>query len=316
MKIKHHFVLFLFFSPLFLIAQNELTIQMSNGEVVELHPDRLFFADAIPEQQQKIRRGHFQRHPRNMLGAPKIVKGSGWPNNKVTSLGCRGRVTIMFKEKGLVDGPGPDLLIFEEGKFMEATLVEISTDGTTWINVGIAEGGKSTVDIAQEATKDKIFHYVRFKDLGTRCDRVPNDGADINAVAALYTEDYLEEQIFFSNSDDVDKKETINDVSNNLPTTEIPALKTPHIELDFTIFPNPTNDELNLKFDLEKESQVSARIFNQQGKQVKVILQKEQKEQGSQIIQYSLGDLPAGTYYVQLLINGHGIVKKLIKHTK
>jgi len=46
---------------------------------------------------------------------------------------------------------------------------------------------------------------------------------------------------------------------------------------------------------------------------IKHILSNESCTAGEQIINYSLGSLAAGTYYVQLMVEGRRVVKQLVK---
>ena len=56
----------------------------------------------------------------------------------IVSLGCGGQITLFFDEPGIVDGPGPDLLVFEnpftmnDETFAEPARVLVSEDGQTW----------------------------------------------------------------------------------------------------------------------------------------------------------------------------------------
>ena len=52
----------------------------------------------------------------------------------VLSLGCAGEITLEFDDIGLIDGEGPDLLVFENvfSGFMELGVVAASDDGKTW----------------------------------------------------------------------------------------------------------------------------------------------------------------------------------------
>lgn len=56
----------------------------------------------------------------------------------VVSLGCGGEITLFFDGRGIVDGPGPDLRVFENpfalgsATFVEPARVLVSDDGMTW----------------------------------------------------------------------------------------------------------------------------------------------------------------------------------------
>ena len=123
--------------------------------------------------------------PRTALGPPDYVADK-WSRPRAVSLGNGGSITLAFGEGALIDGDGPDLFIWEIGPSLEATTVEISADGKTWIPVGTAPGGTSAIDIGPFVSRDDVFHFVRLRDVpfqGGESDAWP--GADIDAVAVL-----------------------------------------------------------------------------------------------------------------------------------
>lgn len=121
--------------------------------------------------------------PAAVLGVPDNGKGE-------TSLvlGVGGSVTVRFTDNALVDMPGPDLYIFEVGPDVEATSVEISADGVTWVPAGRADGRLSQIDLAGIAAPGEVYRFVRLTDdpnQGGKSGRSP--GADIDAVGAIGT---------------------------------------------------------------------------------------------------------------------------------
>lgn len=101
-----------------------------------------------------------------------------------TSLGCGGSLTVRFVDNALVNVPGPDLFVFEVGKFIETTQLYVSKDGMTWINAGAISGGVTAVDMGDSVKKGEVFHYVKLVDLKTDC-KGSWPGADIDAIAAI-----------------------------------------------------------------------------------------------------------------------------------
>lgn len=100
------------------------------------------------------------------------------------TLGCGGVLTVAFDDNRLSDIEGPDLYVFEIGGDIEPTLVEISENGTDWIEIGQISGGTATVDIGLAASEGASFSFVRLTDLRTHCGgRWP--GADIDAIGAI-----------------------------------------------------------------------------------------------------------------------------------
>ncbi len=119
--------------------------------------------------------------PRTALGPPDFdaKRETGY-----VSLGCGGSLTLYFSNVDIVDIDGPDLYIFEIGKDVEPTKVELSRDGRTWIDAGRAGGGTGSVDIGPYVRPGDRFKYVRLTDLRSAC-KGGWPGADIDAVAAI-----------------------------------------------------------------------------------------------------------------------------------
>jgi hypothetical protein len=65
---------------------------------------------------------------------PDIVLGPPGGTYDVASLGCEGMIVLEFDAPGIVDGPGPDLIVFENpfDDFPEPGEVAVSEDGVTW----------------------------------------------------------------------------------------------------------------------------------------------------------------------------------------
>ena len=77
------------------------------------------------------------RFPQVVFGPPQAGAG-GTGSVDVLSLGCGGEVTLYFDAPAIVDGPGPDFIVFENplpagtSTFVEPARVLISADGLTW----------------------------------------------------------------------------------------------------------------------------------------------------------------------------------------
>ncbi len=103
------------------------------------------------------------------------------------SLGCNGELVTQFTDNILVDVDGVDLYIFEIGPVIEKTLLAISADGETWIEVGEIEGARSDVDIGPFVSKGDKFPFVRLTNASVACGG-NHSGADIDAIAAVGAE--------------------------------------------------------------------------------------------------------------------------------
>lgn len=76
------------------------------------------------------------------------------------------------------------------------------------------------------------------------------------------------------------------------------------------VFPNPSNNISNLKFNLSQSSSVNIELRDLTGK---LILQEDyaSMSKGNQLIQLNVADLKAGIYFVRLNINNQQITRKI-----
>jgi hypothetical protein len=81
--------------------------------------------------------------PGNVFGPPKGEGSSNQGSLDVVSLGNGGTVTVAFSGNAIVDGIGPDFLVFENAfniandpsrPYAELGIVEVSQDGTNWVS--------------------------------------------------------------------------------------------------------------------------------------------------------------------------------------
>lgn len=122
----------------------------------------------------------FSSNPFFSLGIPDF----DGTDKGFVSLGCGGSLILKFKDNALIDVEGPDLFVFEMGKYIESTDLAISKDGSNWISIGEIKGAKAEIDIGEFTKQGDIFNYVRLIDLKTTC-KGDWPGADIDAVAAI-----------------------------------------------------------------------------------------------------------------------------------
>ncbi len=92
------------------------------------------FADSVVSWTPGEGAGYGQdRFPDVVLGPPRPPEGGGGSLD-VLSLGRAGEIVLGFRDRVLVDGPGPDLLVFENpfAGWVETAFVAVSDDGVTW----------------------------------------------------------------------------------------------------------------------------------------------------------------------------------------
>ena len=108
------------------------------------------------------------------------------------SLGNGGILVLRFIDNSLTTSGNAnlDLWIFEIGPAVEATTVEISTNGISWISVGRIDGSKSGIDIDAFVDNGVVlgerYSFVRLTDdFDDDFQEGPFAGADIDAVGAI-----------------------------------------------------------------------------------------------------------------------------------
>lgn len=129
------------------------------------------------------------------IGSPDASKNTGPSvvgNKGDVSLGNGGSITLKFIDNCLIDVEGPDLYVFEYGPKVEPFKVEISKDGSNWINLGTIEGQPTSLDIHNKVAPGDKFSYVRITDANSRMSDHPYAGADIDAVGAIGAEEFVE----------------------------------------------------------------------------------------------------------------------------
>jgi len=162
--------------------------------------------------------------PAIVLGPPE-AGASEQGGLDVLSLGCGGQITLRFAGPGIVDGPGPDLLVFENpfpvggGTFVEPARVLVSDDGADWrafpcdLDADVPRGCAGVALVRASASNDldptdpeqaggdafdlaalglARARYVRLIDVGleyhgddTWCTG-PSGGFDLDALAAVH----------------------------------------------------------------------------------------------------------------------------------
>ncbi|MFI5149177.1 MAG: OmpA family protein [Bacteroidia bacterium] len=134
-------------------------------------------------------------------------------DSNFVTLGCGGTLILKFTDNALVNIDGPDLYVFEVGKYIEPTMLSISKDGKKWIQVGVIKGGTAAVDIGDSVKSGEKFNYVKLTDLKVQCEGLW-PGADIDAVAAIGSGKMisLNSAVLFSTGSAVLKPEAVKEL--------------------------------------------------------------------------------------------------------
>ncbi len=308
---------FLFVATLVQAQNSNCLFKDNQGGTIEIQTGKLAFVDEVVKLKSgspTLHPDHPRRKFRNITGAPNYLKYRK-PHQNVLSLGCGGTIILKFNNNGLVDGEGDDLVVFEIGYAIEPTFVSVSEDGKNWIDIGKIEGHTASIDLANHVDKSQVFFYVRLKDLYTKCEGKHYDGADIDAVAALNSISIIDEPIFTNTQkSDIEDIAVSDNFSDAAIKKNIELVKVNEQFGSLTIYPNPAQYNLNIEFDLQENTEVSIDVYDQQGKKLGTVINKEKKPSGNHIVNYSLDRLEAGIYYIQLKTDQGYITKKLIKH--
>lgn len=196
----------------------------AGGEAPELSPNPAY-ASSVESFEPGTGAGYNQgKLPGIVLGAPQ-GKGLESGSYDVLSLGAGGEIVLGFGELGIVDGPGPDLLVFENAfwpasdpsmVFAELGEVSVSQDGETWHafacdSVGDGQGNfpgcagvtpTLVYDAASLIPLDPVqsggdafdladvglkhARFVKIRDLKTQPVGGNTTGFDLDAVAAIH----------------------------------------------------------------------------------------------------------------------------------
>ncbi len=85
------------------------------------------------------------------------------------------------------------------------------------------------------------------------------------------------------------------------PETPVAKIKK---EVQLSLFPNPTIDLVSIRFAVPLTAPVMAILFDSSGRQIS---QQELPSQSSEVQLTQVGDLPSGTYFIQLFQNQESI---------
>jgi len=76
-------------------------------------------------------------------------------------------------------------------------------------------------------------------------------------------------------------------------------------------FPNPFNPTTTIQFSLPKSGDVTLKIYNLLGEEVKTLID-DYKEIGNHSVQFNANNLPSGIYFYKLQAETYNQVKKMI----
>jgi len=71
-------------------------------------------------------------------------------------------------------------------------------------------------------------------------------------------------------------------------------------KFELSVFPNPITDASVINFSLKKKTPIELKIWNQEGKLIKTLLDGSQQVKGKHMISFLGVDLPSGMYWLSL----------------
>lgn len=77
-------------------------------------------------------------------------------------------------------------------------------------------------------------------------------------------------------------------------------------------YPNPFNPSTNISFTIPFQEEITLKVYDMLGREVRTLLYKKQLTQGSYNIKFNADDLPSGVYAYSLIAKNNILTKKMI----
>ncbi|MTI32840.1 T9SS type A sorting domain-containing protein [Xanthovirga aplysinae] len=77
-------------------------------------------------------------------------------------------------------------------------------------------------------------------------------------------------------------------------------------------FPNPMNDQISLKYTLQKKGIVSVNLYDDQGKKIRIV-KNQLEEAGKHEFSMNMEELQPGTYYVEIITPSNKFKHRIIR---
>lgn len=294
-------------------------------------------ADAVVSFTPGTGAGHGAQYvPGNVLGLPDsaaradVATVSG---EHVLSLGLGGEIVLRFDRHPIINRPGPDFTVFENafrysigGKqriYAEPAQVAVSLDGMEFIafpfdsltlagcaGVGPTNGqhdpgnadlsGGDHFDIGQLGL-DSV-RFIRIRDISSIVkDNRQHPFWDPTLTGAAPTAGF-----------DLDAVVRVTSGSVNPSGVEDEDLAAGKFTAE--LLPNPFAGSSVIRFRLDRETQVRARLFDPMGREIRSLFQGTAGAH-EQRIRFDAADIPAGIYFVLIEAEGHAPLMMRAVHT-
>ncbi|MDO7849535.1 T9SS type A sorting domain-containing protein [Hymenobacter sp. M29] len=80
-----------------------------------------------------------------------------------------------------------------------------------------------------------------------------------------------------------------------------------------SFYPNPTVATSQLDYEVKKAGPITVNLLDKNGNQLRALVNEPNAEKGPHTQQLNLSDLPAGTYYYQIITSGSKETKRFVK---
>ncbi len=85
-----------------------------------------------------------------------------------------------------------------------------------------------------------------------------------------------------------------------------------HPDFSYTVYPNPSDEFINIIYSLNTEMYLSIELVNLFGQKIKTILPKQNQQEGNYSIQIPISDFLSGTYFLTISSVNHTKTEKII----
>ncbi len=81
---------------------------------------------------------------------------------------------------------------------------------------------------------------------------------------------------------------------------------------DVKIYPNPVSDQLNISYNVGKESNVTIKIMDVLGNEIATLLASQRMQPGDQSNSFSIASkLNSGFYFIRIIVGNETVVKRI-----
>jgi hypothetical protein len=83
-------------------------------------------------------------------------------------------------------------------------------------------------------------------------------------------------------------------------------------DFSYTVYPNPSNEFINITYSLDTEMSLSIELVNLFGQRIKTVLPKQNQQVGTYTLQIPVSDFSTGTYFLTIWSTNQTKIEKII----